>query len=121
MSFVENAVLLHYVGHYYCEADVGHVCDDADNSTSIIRNSAATCVADRVYILAADGEDGVICVHTSKIKEIYIYFCLCKYEDTSQAHADIQTLAPMHSVHSHLYRIVKKRCRQTHNKPKCAV
>lgn len=71
-------MLLHYVGRYYCEAAGGHVCDDGDNSTSIIRNSATACVTDRVYILAADGEDDVHCIPTQSETDDSPLFILMK-------------------------------------------
>ncbi|XP_025101321.1 uncharacterized protein LOC112568298 [Pomacea canaliculata] len=60
----EIAVLLHYLGGYVCETAGDHVCDDSDNTISIIRNSVTTCVSNRTYILAADGDDGVVCMPT---------------------------------------------------------
>ncbi|XP_025101156.1 uncharacterized protein LOC112568197 isoform X1 [Pomacea canaliculata] len=57
----ENAVLLHYVGYYYCEAAGDHTCDEGNNSTTV---SKSTCVTGRQYMLAADGEPAISCTPT---------------------------------------------------------
>lgn len=59
MSVVEKAVVLHNVGRYICDAAGDHICDQ--NATSITIDSKASCVENREYILAADGETGIPC------------------------------------------------------------
>lgn len=101
MSVVEIAVLLHYLGGYVCETAGDHVCDDSDNTISIIRNSVTTCVSNRTYILAADGDDGVVCMPTQS-----------EIQETSEAHADIQTLTPAHDVHAYIHRTCEHKARK---------